>query len=149
MLRCHSKESANGLVALLWFIATLKAGKQPQTSHDQLLVHWEKQHGDPKHKAQRKQPLQAKRRGLHGPNDEYKQDKTSVAANSEETTISPSRKSLRVVNNCAMTHPMVRTMIIVLRMAVMLSDSASSIVIEISRAKHHSTRHLKINHISP
>jgi len=44
MLHCQRKGSAHGLVDLLWFIATLKAGQQPQASHDQLLARWEKQH---------------------------------------------------------------------------------------------------------
>jgi hypothetical protein len=63
--------------------------------------------------------------------------KTRVAANSGGTTISPLRSLLRVVNSCAMTHPMAKTIITVPRMAMVLRDSALSLLIEISRAKHH------------
>jgi hypothetical protein len=68
--------------------------------------------------------------------------KTSVVANSGGTSISPLRSLLRVINNCTMTQPMAASIITVLRIAMVLSDSVWSIGIEISRAKPHPLVHV-------
>jgi hypothetical protein len=82
-----------------------------------------------------------KRGGSHSPNNADKQDKNKCRRKQRGTTISPLRRLMRVVNNCTMTHPMAATIITVLKMAMILNDAAWSIVIEISRAKHHPTEH--------
>jgi hypothetical protein len=86
-----------------------------------------------------------KRGGSHDPDNEDKQKKHKCRhkqRGNDDFAITPFSAGGQQLNNA---HPMAKTLITVPRMAMVLSDSAWSLLIEISRAKPHPMMgHLKV-----